>query len=224
MMRSVDLVTTTTETLATKFRLAGAPAVTVVENYLPPEFAHGKRKGHAGLVVGWAGLKEHEADAALLGLAPILRDMLDKFPHVRLATLGLVLDLTHSRYEARPRVPFLQLAEALRDFDIGLAPLAPIPFNAARSNVKIKEYAITGVPWLASKVGPYLGLGYKQGGRLVADDEWTFALHRLIHSRRDRIGLRVSGQLWARKQTVELNIGAWEQAFESAIARRRSSG
>ena len=40
--------------------------------------------------------------------------------------------------------------------------------NRARSNIKLKEYAAAGACWLASPIGPYVGLGEKQGGRLVA--------------------------------------------------------
>jgi hypothetical protein len=49
-------------------------------------------------------------------------------------------------------------------FDIGIAPLVDIPLNRSRSNIKLKEYAAGGTPWLASPVGPYRHMGVKQGG------------------------------------------------------------
>ena len=54
---------------------------------------------------------------------------------------------------------------AEREFDVGLAPLADTAFNRARSNVKLKEYAAAGAMWLASPVGPYVGMGETEGGR-----------------------------------------------------------
>src|SRR5207249_1565318 len=83
---------------------------------------------------------------------------------------------------------FLELPHRIGSFDIGLAPLADLPGNRARSDIKVKEYAASGVPWLASPVGPYVQLGEEQGGRLVPDDLWFEALDRLVSRRRE--GLR----------------------------------
>jgi hypothetical protein len=52
--------------------------------------------------------------------------------------------------------------------------------------VRVKEYAAAGVRWLASPIGPYAGLGEKQGGRLVPDGRWFEELDRLIRDERAR--------------------------------------
>ena len=48
-----------------------------------------------------------------------------------------------------PGVPFVGLPAHMEVFDIGLAVIADIRFNRTRSNVKLKEYAALGIPWLA---------------------------------------------------------------------------
>lgn len=221
-IRLSDLVTTASQALADAFTVAGGKNVALIENYLPPEFIRGRRPDHQGVVIGWAALREHEADARLLSLGSALTDVLAANQHVRVVTLGVDLHLDHPRYERRPIVDYERLVPALRTFDIGIAPLADIPFNHARSNVKLKEYAAAGVPWLASPVGEYTKLGARQGGRLVPDDAWRKELERLISRRRYRLLLAAKGRLWARRQTIELNVHRWEKAFCDAVDASRA--
>jgi glycosyltransferase involved in cell wall biosynthesis len=87
--------------------------------------------------------------------------------------------------------------------------------------VKLKEYAALGIPWLASPVGPYVGLGEAQGGLLVQDAEWGRALGSLIEHplRRARLGRRA--RAWAASQTIDFAVAQWEAAFEDAVRRTR---
>ena len=123
------------------------------------------------------------------------------------------------RARALPReesLPIEQLTQRLADFDLGIVPLADIPFNRGRSNVKAREYAAAGVPWLASPVGSYADLGEEEGGRLVADDEWFDALDELIRSRRDARKLAKRAKAWAKRETI------WNMAprVGAAVPRR----
>jgi len=218
------LVTTTSASLADRFYGAGARRVEIVENYVPPEFGRQTRAVHTGLVLGWMAALEHEADAHALGLRSILLKLLEDHADLRVVTVGLDLRLDHERYQWSQPVQFAQLGRTISAFDIGIAPLIDDAFNRARSNVKIKEYAIAGVPWLASPVGEYASLGPKQGGRLVENDDWERALKRLISRRHERFALAIRGKLWGRRQTIELNAGRWERVFEHAIAQTARQG
>jgi hypothetical protein len=130
--------------------------------------------------------------------------------------------LRDPRYRHIARVRFDELAEQVAPFDIGIAPIADIAFNRARSNVKLKEYAVVGVPWLASPVGPYVGMGEQQGGRLVPDDGWYEALERLVLKERERRKLAKRAARWGSGQTVSRNVGHWEAALSEAVERARS--
>src|SRR5262249_2899278 len=125
------------------------------------------------------------------------------------------------RYEHIPLVGFLKLAEVLSSADIGIAPLVDIPWNRGRSNVKLKEYASGGLPWLASPVGPYLGMGEQQGGRLVPDDGWHEAIERLIANGRERRKLAKRAAKWVKGEGIEQHAHRWEQTLNDAIVIAR---
>lgn len=216
----VDLVTTPSDHLADRFEAAGARNVHVVDNYLPGAFARVAPQGHDGFVIGWHAGREHLVDADELGLAEALERVLDAHPDVRVETINIDLQMGHPRYRCEEALPLEQLTQRIADFDLGLVPLADIPFNRGRSNVKAREYAAAGVPWLASPVGSYAGLGSEQGGRLVADLDWFDALDVLVRSRRDRRKLSKAAKAWAKEETIWNMAPRWERLFHDAIARR----
>lgn len=222
MLRRADVVTTTSEVLAATYRRAGADDVRVIENHLQ-HFQRAEPVPHAGVVIGWVAADEHRADADALDVAGVLRRIMDAHPHVRVTTVGIRLGgLDPERYEHHRMIPFQQLKDVVRTFDVAIAPLADIPMSHARSNVKLKEYAAAGVPWLASARGPYRGLGTDQGGVLVGDDQWEERLGRMVSSSALRAQLRQRAQAWATSQLLQRHVGLWLEAFEDAIGHARA--
>jgi len=222
MLELADLVTTTSPYLAERYRDWGASEVAVVENYLPPSYDADPRavaRDEDVVTVGWIGAGEHLFDVRQLELRATFERLLDAHPNVRLATVGLALGLPAERCRHTRLVQYRDLASHAASYDIGLAPIADTPFNRARSNVKLKEYAVMGVPWLASPIGPYAGLGEKQGGRLVPDDRWDEELDRLVRDVRARRKLAKRALKWGRGQRIERNAGVWEAALKRAVER-----
>jgi glycosyltransferase involved in cell wall biosynthesis len=215
--RMARVFTTTTEVLADKYRRAGIARVEVIPNYLRPAPPR-PRVEHDGVVIGWVAGGEHHVDAVGLKLGDVLGRVLDAHPDVRLEVFGVDLGLRHPRYAHEFAVRFEDLPERMASWDIGLAPLTDIPMNRARSDIKLKEYAASGVAWLASPVGPYLGLGERQGGRLVGDDAWFDAIDSLVRKGRDRRRLAEKGRRWAEGQTIRTHAERWEAVFEEAAA------
>jgi glycosyltransferase involved in cell wall biosynthesis len=217
-----DVTTTTTETLAAQYRSAGAENVAVIENHLEQTmFAFGSRAAHDGIVIGWVAGSEHSLDMKRIPIVDTLKLLLEQHPDVHILTVGLRLPLHSDRYEYIREVKYRDLLKPISRMDIAIAPLADTQFNRARSNVKLKEYASAGAAWLASPVGPYVGLGEKQGGQLVGDDDWHPALDALIRNGRIRKRLSKHALKWAKQQTIDRNAKAWEQTFEDA--RHRAS-
>jgi hypothetical protein len=219
----VALVTTPSDHLADRFEAAGATNVHVIDNYLPGAFNRVSPRGHDGFVIGWHAGREHLVDAELLGLAPTLERVLDAHPDARVVTVNVELGMEHERYSREEAMPIETLTQRLADFDVGIVPLADIPFNHGRSNVKAREYAAAGVPWLASPVGSYEHLGAEEGGQLVEDDGWFEALDRTIRSRRERSKQAKRAKAWAKRETIWNMAGVWEQLFLDAIANRRAA-
>jgi glycosyltransferase involved in cell wall biosynthesis len=223
LLPMTQLVTAPSAELAQRFADAGAPHTAVIENHVPDEFCAARGRPHTGVVIGWIAGREHHVEIERVPILPVLQHLLDEDPRVRVITIGLRLGLRSDRYEHIRVAPFFELSEYAARFDVGIAPLTDIPFNRARSNIKLKEYASAGVPWLASPIGPYATLGEKQGGRLVPDDGWLEALRRLVDKDRDRRKLAKRAAKWASTETLSRNVHLWERHFGEAIERVRSA-
>lgn len=222
-VRIADLATAPSEALAEQYRTLGASHVAMIENHLDAgTVGFGYRGKHNGLVVGWIAAYEHSFDLDALPIVDVLGRLLDRHAKLRVLSVGIELPLRHERYEHREWVPYGDLLRVTGNIDIAIAPLADTRFNRARSNIKLKEYASGGAPWLASPVGPYRDLGESEGGRLVDDDGWFGALDELISSRRQRKRLARRALRWAGAQTIDRLAHLWESELEGAIARAAS--
>ncbi|HZV74777.1 MAG TPA: hypothetical protein VFF79_13765 [Conexibacter sp.] len=223
LFEAVDLVTTPSAVLADVFREGGAPEVQVIENYVLDAFRGDRAPRNGGFRIGWVAAGEHLLDLEHVPVASALQRLLDAHPHVHVTTIGVRLGLTSDRYLHMSGVPLTRLLHHVSAFDVGIAPLSTqLAMNLARSNVKLKEYAAVGVPWLASPIGPYTGLGERQGGRLVADDRWHDELDALVTNDRARRKLAKRATRWGNEQSIRRNAGCWERAFAHAMDRARS--
>jgi glycosyltransferase involved in cell wall biosynthesis len=219
LMRVANIVTTPSAGLAAHYRERIETDVRVVENYVGPISPRSTPSKPNQVVVGWVAHMEHQTDIERLGLRASMERLLERHPHVQVVTVGCGLGLDSERYHHIRSVPFEDLRGYVSAFDVGLAPIADSAFNRSRSNVKVKEYAAMGVPWLASPIGPYEGLGQDQGGRLVADDRWYEEVERLVVDGRVRRKLAKRAGKWAANQTIEANAHVWENAFREAAER-----
>jgi len=218
LFEAVSLVTTPSSALADRFREEGAHEVGVIENFVIDELMT-DRLPRDRLRIGWVAGIEHGFDLEHLPIAEALQALLETHPDLHVTTIGLRLDLRSDRYEHVPPIPFRSLLRHVSSFDLGIAPLSPaVAMNSCRSNVKVKEYAAVGVPWLASPIGPYLGLGEKQGGRLVPDDRWYEELDRLVRDARAHRKLAKRALRWGREQMLSRNVGHWERALGACVS------
>ena len=214
-----DLATTPSYALAERMREYGALHAEVIENHVPDQFVQRSRPPRDGVTIGWIAGLEHQFDVERLPIRETLQRLLDERPEVRVVSFGLGLGLRGDRYRHVNVVPLMELTREAAAFDVGIAPISDHAMNRARSNVKLKEYAAGGACWLASPVGPYVGLGEKQGGRLVPDDGWHDALVRLLERPRERAKLTKRAGRWVAGETLSKNASTWETRFEEAIAR-----
>ena len=216
LARSAQAFTTTRDLLAAKYQSEGVNRIEVIPNCV----ADAERPGrpHEGLVIGWIAGIDHRADVVRIPIERALRRLTEQYEHVRVESVGVKLRL-EERYRHEPFVPFEELPDRIAGFDIGIAPLADIPANRVRSDIKLKEYAATGIPWLASPIGPYVGLGEQEGGRLVADDDWFESLEALVLSHSERQRLADNARRWARAHTIDAVAERWEAVFMEAAGR-----
>jgi len=219
MAEVVDVITTTNELIADVYRDLGARTVVPIPNFLTRPSLMTPRRKHDGTVVGYIGWLDHQDDWDGLGLQDIVEDLLEIHPDLRIESVGPIdLRLPAERYHGYGVLSFDQLPQAIAGFDVAIAPLIDKPGNSTRSDIKLKEYAVAGVPWLASDYGPYVDFGEEQGGRLVRDDGWFDALNGLLSDGKAQRKLAKKGQKWAKEQTLERHAPLWAAAFEQAIA------
>ncbi|MGN6189479.1 MAG: glycosyltransferase family protein [Conexibacter sp.] len=221
--RTAHLLTTTNEHLAAIYRERGVEHVLAVENYLAPEDLRRPRKRHQGVVIGLTAAGEHEPDLKRMRFAAMLERLLERHDGVRVVAIGVDMRLrSEHRYTFVDEVKIDDLVAVESEFDIGLAPLRDTPFNRARSNVKLKEYAAAGAMWVASPVGPYAGMGEEQGGLLARDDEWLPLLEALIVEVDRRRALMERARAWAQGQTISAGAARWQAAYRDAVERARA--
>jgi glycosyltransferase involved in cell wall biosynthesis len=218
LFQHVDVATAPSARLAQRLLQFGARETRAIENYVPSYYLARPAERDGGITIGWVAALEHQMEAQRLSIAEHLQRLLDERPEVHVVSIGFGLGLRSERYRSIDFVPTYKLIEETAAFDIGIAPLLDIPFNHARSNVKVKEYASTGTAWLASPVGPYAGFGEQQGGRLVSDDRWYEELVRLIDRPRERRKLAKRAYRWAESQTIERHAYRWEELFRETLA------
>jgi glycosyltransferase involved in cell wall biosynthesis len=220
MVPFVDVVTTTNDLLAERYREYGAQTVLPVPNFITRPSLVAPKRRHDGTVLGYIGWIDHQDDWDSLRLQEICEDLLEIHPDLRIESVGPIdLRLPRERYHGYGVLNFDQLPQAIAGLDIAIAPLIDKPGNATRSDIKLKEYAIAGVPWLASAYGPYVDFTEDQGGRLVRDDGWFDALNDLLSDGKAQRKLTKRGQKWAKDQTLERNAPLWAGALEQAIER-----
>lgn len=216
--RLADVVITSTDVLQALYASAGIEHIEVIENYLLHGTSKRRPRKHAGLVIGWIGGLEHAGDARSLAIAKTLAQIQLEHPNVYVECMGVDLGLA-DRYTHTGVIRFHEVPARMAGWDIGLALIAETTFNAARSNIKVKEYAASCIPWLASARGPYADLGEKQGGRVVADDGWYEALDALVRDGRARKRLARAGRSWAKGQTIDAVADRYEALLTTAASR-----
>lgn len=219
--RSAHCFTTTNDVLAAKYRQAQVESVEVISNYLATTLDR-TGIGHEGVVIGWVGTSDDRVDLKRIPVVEALRRLLDEHPEVRVESIGIDLGL-RERYRYDATVDFREIPARIADWDIGIAPLADIPYNVTRTDIRLKEYAGSGVPWLASPVGPYRDLGAAEGGRKVPDGGWFEALDLLVRRPRDRRRLARRARKWAKRQSIDTVADRWLSVFTAAAEARRGA-
>ena len=218
VLRAADRVTTSTQPLAL---LLGAYCsdVRVIPNMLPQEDwpSVGKDFDHAApIVVGWAGGVSHYQD--LKEVADVLGQLLDRHPGIEVHLAGAEEEWVapHERLKYLESVRLEEYAGLLSGFDIAIAPLCDNRFNASKSDLKVLEYSMIGLPAVASKVPAYsASVRHGETGFLARNaKDWLKHLSALVEDAELRARMGSAARAWAQTRTVEGNISLWERAYD----------
>ncbi len=177
------------------------------------------------VVLGWAGTPTHRVDVQEMR-AGVLR-ALEQRPQARLVIIGdpgvyqVFKTLPAAQCTYRPGVPFGQYPKLLAEFDVLLAPLEDNTFNRAKSDLKLLEAGICGIPWVASPLPAYRDWGV--GGVFAATpEEWEQALLCLIDDAELRRRLGAEGRAQAETREISHIVRLWEALIEEVIGERHT--
>jgi len=222
MMAQADAVQVSTQWLADRYR-GHAKRIEVVPNMVElASWPRADRLRRDGLFkVLWAGSPSHSGDLEVV--IPAMGRFLSAHPDARLVLFGQTIKDARLPAAQVEIVDFCEFEEypfklAAVDADVALAPLADVPFNYGKSNLRILQYWATGYPVVSSNVGPYAEVG---GGILCSDEEEWLASLETLHENREFGRTMVDEGFESVKQYDVLPHAKKIEAFYSSLVERR---
>lgn len=215
-----DLVTVSTEPLAEVVRKWN-PNVFVLPNMIPGEWLEWRHGTHIDRVtVGWQGSDTHDGDWP--GVGPVIERWFNRtkkdYP-LEMHTLGKVPRHFPDIYPHRQTGWSKSIEAYYRtiDWSIALAPLADTPFNESKSDLRVLEAAMLGIPVVASATAAYAGSVQHGVTGLLARtaQEWAQHLQTLVEEPEAREEMGKAAREWARTRTIEATCYNWLEAWVS---------
>jgi len=232
-LRAADLVTTTTDFLAGKFR-KDARRVAVLTNSISLDLWRPIRRPQElgnQIRIGWFGGDSHGGDIAIL--KTVIPEVIRRHQNARLVIQAphvpfwgpILEDIPPGNLEwhgwADLRTYTLMLAS--RHFDIGLCPLEDTEFNRCKSNIKWLEFTALGVPVVAQNMIPYSNT-IKEGetGLLAGNtEEWISKICRLIEDKDLRASIREAAMADVRaRYDLAKNCMRWRDTYIDLLEGR----
>lgn len=184
---------------------------------------------HTGVVIGWGGSVSHLQSFTNSGVVTALKKVCSARPQVTVMVCGndrRVFDSLQvpSRQKIfQPWVNYTEWPGVLAKFDIGLAPLAG-DYDERRSWIKVLEYMVMKIPWVASEGSAYQEL--KHFGWLVKNNSeaWERILIDMVDHLNDYKN-EASGEpyLFGIGQNIDENINRvisiYETIYHKALGR-----
>jgi hypothetical protein len=215
-LRKADMVTVSTPYLAELYAPFNSN-IRVLPNCVKASLLDMPRRRRERVTVGWQGGTSHLID--MCEIQDPLRDVLAAHPDVDMHWIGVDYSpLVRRRCRFTPWAEDVGDAYRAVDFDIAIAPLADVPFNHAKSHLKVLEAAARGIPVIAADMEPYRDFViHGATGYLVRTaEEWTARLTELIHDEAAREEMGAKAREQAKQFTIEGNWQLWEKCYEEA--------
>lgn len=225
MMRQADAVQVSTAWLVDRYRKI-AKRVEVVPNMIElaawPKADKLRRDGLWKVL--WAGSPSHSGDLA--EVVPALGRFARAHEDVRIVLFGQEIKderIPQSRVEVIPWCEFEEYPFKLAavDADVAIAPLADIPFNRGKSNLRLLQYWATGYPVIASSVGPYRNAIVQDMDGILCrtEDDWVNGLEETYRNAFTCRSLSEAGAEAVKAWDVIGLTGRVEAFYSSLIAR-----
>lgn len=188
----------------------------VVKNYLDAELYQtaNKQDNSPNIILGWGGSLSHTESFRDSGVEEALQQILQERDNVYLAIIGdervvKQLPVPMSKVKFMPYVPWWEWQKVLMWYDIGLAPLAG-DYDDRRSSLKVEEYLLSGLPFVASKSPVYEPFWDVDSGRFVQHGHDLHTYNERVKDWYDST-IDVIDNLWHYRELAEKNIAIGEE-------------
>jgi GT2 family glycosyltransferase/glycosyltransferase involved in cell wall biosynthesis len=174
-----DRMVVSTDFLADAYRHL-IPDIRVVPNRLEQALwlpVNSRTRTSAKPRIGWAGGTTHQGDLILL--KEIIEQTRHEADWVFFGMCPKEIRPLIAEYHAFGPYPEYPARLAALNLDIAVAPLAQIPFNQGKSNLRLLEYGVLGIPVVCTDIDPYQGSPACCVANTV--EAWTNALRERIH-------------------------------------------
>jgi tetratricopeptide (TPR) repeat protein len=187
-------------------------------------FPHEPPPKPPGFVFGWSGSRSHSA--SLAAAAPAVVELCRRHPEATFAFMGDrgVFDEHFAAIppEQRDVHPFGEWDEQLRfvgGLHVGIAPMIPSPFNAARSDTRVGLYAGHGVAAVLQDAPPHRP--HRERARIYRTAaELLEILEELFQDRAQVEALARAGRDWMERERSPAALGAErDRAYRRLLAR-----
>jgi len=176
------------------------------------------------ITIGWGGSASHTHSFRESKVVTAIRRILTDHKDFRFKMAGstpyVYQDIHDRRLRSRinytPFGPFEEWPTILNTFDIGIIPLAG-PYDERRSPIKIYEYMIMGIPFVATRNA--MTEEFADMGLLVSNhtDEWINAIMEIATHLDDyREKIRPYRE-WAEAMDIRRNVDTIIKQYENAI-------
>lgn len=227
MMGLADAVQVSTPWLAHRYRRY-AKRIEVVPNMIElAAWPQADQLRQDGLFkVLWAGSPSHSGD--LKEVVPALAAFARAHENVRIVLFGQEIKNSEIPEAQLENIPWCEFEEypfrlAAIDADVAIAPLADVPFNYGKSNLRILQMWAAGYPVVASEVGPYaesISEVKRNGFFAKGTDQWQNRLELLYQNAPMRAAMIAAGREAVKEFDIRPNVEKIEQFYSSVWSER----
>ena len=185
--------------------VAGARRVeiipTVVDLARYPEFSGDSSspvKGNKKIIIGWMG--SPSTTKYINNIIPALRELSNHYS-IQLLLIGAKSDEIKLDGDENFQIDFRAWLEAdevssIKEFDIGVMPLADAPWAHGKCGYKLIQYMACGIPCIASPIGINKKIIDQEMNGYLADSlqEWVSAFRHLIDNPKKRCAFGKAGR------------------------------
>jgi glycosyltransferase involved in cell wall biosynthesis len=169
--------------------------------------------------IGWAGSRTHWAD--LKEIARPIEEVLRRNPEARMVLVGFpeAQFLFKRQVITFDWMPLDEYRSVVAAFDVALAPSASIQFNEAKSDIRVLEAAICGVPVVASDTTYGETIREANCGFVAKTPQrWIRHVNRLVSnaSLRSTMG-RAGREYVTKKRTYDANAWRWAETYSKLL-------